>query len=47
MQYFKPEGTNRFVDNRRCLINRCPQLRGDRLFFCFQNGDVAFDDNEI
>ena len=31
------------IDNRRCLVNRCPELRGDRLFLFCQNGDVNFD----
>ncbi len=31
------------VDKRRCLINRCPELRGDRLFFFAQNSSVAFE----
>jgi hypothetical protein len=35
------------VDNRRCLIDRCPELRGDRLFLFCQNGEVAFDSMEI
>ncbi len=35
------------IDDRRCLVNRCPELRGDRLFFFCQNGEVVFDSMEI
>lgn len=35
------------IDKRRCLINRCPELRGDRLFLFCQNGRVIFDKVEI
>jgi beta-fructofuranosidase len=35
------------VDQRRCLIDRCPELSGERLFFFCQNGEVAFDSIEI
>ncbi len=35
------------ADNRRCLIDRCYELLGDRLFFFCQNGDVTFDTIEI
>jgi len=31
------------IDNRRCLVNRCPELCGDRLFLFCQDGDVTFD----
>lgn len=31
------------VDQRRCLVDRCPELQGDRLFFFCQNGEVLFD----
>jgi len=31
------------IDNRRCLVNRCPELCGDRLFLFCQDGDVVFD----
>lgn len=31
------------VDGRRCLIDRCPELRGSRLFLYAHNGAVAFD----
>lgn len=31
------------IDKRRCLINRCPERRGDRLFLFCQDGDVAFE----
>ena len=35
------------VDGRRCLVNRYPELRGDRLFLFCQNGDVAFESLEV
>jgi hypothetical protein len=35
------------VDQRRCLVNRCPELRGDRLFFFAHDADVVFDEIEI
>src|SRR5258708_18422081 len=35
------------VDQRRCVIDRCPELSGERLFFFCQNGEVAFDSIEI
>ena len=35
------------IDQRRCIINRCPELHGDRLFFFALNATVAFDDLEI
>ena len=31
------------VDDRRCLIDRCPELHGEALFFFCQNGAVVFD----
>lgn len=31
------------IDERRCLIDRCADLSGDRLFFYCQNGEVVFD----
>jgi hypothetical protein len=31
------------VADRRCLIRRFPELRGERLFFFCENGDVVFD----
>jgi len=30
-------------DQRRCLIDRCPELNGERLFFFCQNGAVHFE----
>jgi beta-fructofuranosidase len=30
------------IDQRRCLINRLPELKGDRLFLFCENGTVAF-----
>jgi len=35
------------IDNRRCIVNRCPELRGDRLFFFAHNSEVTFSDIEI
>ncbi len=31
------------IDQRRCIINRCPELHGDRLFFYAHNATVVFD----
>jgi hypothetical protein len=30
------------VDQRRCVINRCPELKGERVFFFCRNGHVRF-----
>ncbi len=30
------------IDQNRCLINRLPELRGDRVFFYCENGPVTF-----
>ena len=35
------------IDQRCCLIDRCPELTGDRLFFFCHNGSVTFDSIEI
>jgi hypothetical protein len=35
------------IDQRRCLINRLPELRGDCLFFFCENGSVTFDQINI
>jgi beta-fructofuranosidase len=35
------------VDQRRTVVDRCPELSGERLFFFCQNGEVAFDAIEI
>lgn len=35
------------IDQRRCLINRCPELHGDRLFFFALNAAVTFDALEV
>lgn len=35
------------IDERRCLIDRCPELSGERLFFFCQTGEVLFEDIEI
>lgn len=35
------------VDNRRCIVNRCPELKGDRLFFFAHNAAVTFEEIEI
>ena len=35
------------IDERRCLIDRCPALKGERLFFYCQNGQVAFESIEV
>jgi hypothetical protein len=31
------------VDERRCLVDRCPELKGNRLFFFGQNSAVTFE----
>jgi hypothetical protein len=31
------------IDERRCLIDRCPELSGERLFLFCQNGRVGFE----
>lgn len=35
------------IDERRCIVNRCPELQGDRLFFFAHNAEVRFDEIEI
>ncbi len=30
------------IDGRRCIVNRCPEQRGDQLFFFAHNADVTF-----
>ncbi|MCA0455042.1 MAG: family 43 glycosylhydrolase [Chloroflexi bacterium] len=35
------------VDGRRCLIDRCYDLNGSRLFFFAQNAEVTFDNIEV
>ena len=35
------------IDRRRCIINRCPELRGDRLFFFALDAIVEFDAIEV
>jgi hypothetical protein len=35
------------IGERRCLINRCPERRGERLFLFCQNGSVRFDNLEV
>jgi hypothetical protein len=35
------------IDRRRCLLNRCPGLRGDGLFLFCQNGGTTFERIEI
>ena len=31
------------IDQQRCLIDRCPELERERLFFFCQNGEVNFE----
>jgi len=31
------------IDGRRCLINRCPELRGEQIFLFCQHGAVTFE----
>jgi hypothetical protein len=35
------------INNRRCLIDRCPEQKGGNLFFFCQNGKVTFDSIQI
>lgn len=35
------------IDERRCIVNRCPELTGDRLFFFAHNAEVVFADIEL
>lgn len=35
------------IGQRHCLINRCPESRGDRLFLFCHNGEVGFEAIEI
>lgn len=35
------------VDGQRCLVDRCYELQGDRLFFFCENGEVEFEHIEV
>jgi hypothetical protein len=35
------------IDNHRTIVNRCPELRGDRLLVYAQNGEVLFEEIEL
>ncbi len=35
------------IDNRRCMINRCPEQKGDTLFLFARNAEVTFSEIEI
>jgi hypothetical protein len=35
------------LDHRRCLVSRCPEQRGDRLFVFAQNAEVTFEALEV
>ena len=35
------------IDDRRTLVNRCPEHRGDRLFLFCQDGEVVFESIEV
>lgn len=35
------------IDGRRCLVNRFPEQRGDRLFLFCANGEAVFEDTAI
>jgi hypothetical protein len=35
------------IGQRHCLINRCPETRGDRLFHFCRNGEVSSDSIRI
>lgn len=35
------------IDQRRCVINRCPEPQGDQLFFFARDANIVFDNLEI
>jgi hypothetical protein len=35
------------IGEQRCIINRLPELQGDRLFFFCENGAVQFTEIEV
>lgn len=35
------------IAGRRCLIRRCPELKGEQLFLFCENGDVSFEGIEV
>jgi hypothetical protein len=35
------------IDDRRCIVNRCPERRGDRFFLFAQNTQVTFADLQV
>jgi beta-fructofuranosidase len=35
------------ITGQRTMVNRCPELKGDRLFFFAHNGDVTFEEIQI
>ena len=35
------------IDERRCIINRCPQQRGDKLFFFAHNAEVTLHNLQV
>ncbi|WP_270090728.1 family 43 glycosylhydrolase [Sphingobacterium sp. SYP-B4668] len=35
------------IDNKRCLLNRLPEHRGDKLFFYVKNGNAIFRDVKV
>ena len=35
------------IAGQRTVVNRCPELKGDRLFFFAHNGDVTFENIQI
>ena len=35
------------VDNRRCIVNRCPEQKGDQLWLYAKQGNVIFKSIKI
>ncbi len=35
------------IDNKRCLLNRLPEQKGDKLFFYVKNGNAIFRDVKV
>lgn len=35
------------VNNRRCIVNRCPEQKGEQLWFYAKQGNVNFKSGKI
>ena len=35
------------IDGKRCILNRCPEIKGTRMIFYVRNGRVTFRDIEM